>query len=92
MNVKFYVILACIAVGLGSLWGLYSYGVSIGKEKCELAYTKAQAEANEAHTQTVSNVVNTVDTGALSDIRRMLCDTARGGCDKKRASDTSARM
>ena len=80
-----------LIVVLGLVFGLfllaYRYGSAVGKRECERVYAEQQSEIIKESEQKENAVKKTVNSADIDNIRRLLCENARGGCNTKRSDN-----
>lgn len=63
--------------------GVYFYGRQAGYSKCILQQYEKQQDFIISQESEKEKAQNTVDSASLVDIRRLLCQNARGGCKER---------
>jgi len=80
------IITIIFAVGLAFAVGFLSYRWGRADERATTAQTQTQVIVN--HTVKTQTAIRVVDSADDCGIKRVLCKTARGGCDANRVCDT----
>jgi len=83
-----YVTIIAVALGLFIIGGAGYALFSWGSNRCEARHAQATTQVVVSHAEEVKKVQAVVDAADDCSIKRLLCKTARGGCDPERVCDS----